>query len=105
MDAGIGSGFNINQPPVRGLKGDDSVLSPLKAEQDKGTPQALGLSIIIHVSGEVAALISIKDKLIAAGGVPENKIPELLEGRVFEYNSLTTRACDNGNLRGAVSRY
>ena len=59
------------------------MLPPLIAEQDKGTPQTLGLSIIIHLSGEVATLILIKDKLVAAGGISENKIPEFLEGWVF----------------------
>ena len=87
MNSGIGLGFNINHPPVGGVKGDDGVLSPVIAEQDKGTPQTLGVSIVIHVSGEVATLILIKDKLIAASGVCENKIPELVEGWVFECNT------------------
>ena len=90
MDAGIGLGLNINQAPVRGVEGDDGVLSSLKTEQDKGTPQARGLSTVIDLGGEVAALILIKDELIAAGGVAENKIPELLEGRIFEYDSLAS---------------
>ncbi|GAJ07885.1 unnamed protein product, partial [marine sediment metagenome] len=65
-------------------------LPPLKAEQDEGGPQTLGLSIIVNLSGEVATLIIINDKLIAAGGVSENKIPELLEGWGFEYYISTT---------------
>ncbi|MBA7614482.1 hypothetical protein ES703_21747 [subsurface metagenome] len=92
MNAGIGLGFDINQASVRGVKGNDGVLSPLIAEQDKGTPQTLGLSIIVDIGSEVAALILIKDKLVAAGGVSENKIPEFSEGWVFEYNSLATCA-------------
>jgi hypothetical protein len=60
------------------------------AEQDKGAPQTLGLSIIIDVGGEVATLILIKDKLIAAGGISENKVSEFLKGGVFEFNSLVT---------------
>ena len=63
---------------------------PLKAEQDKGALRPSGLSIIIHCGGEVAALVLIKDKLIAAGGVSENKIPEFLKGWGLEYNSLAT---------------
>ena len=66
------------------------MLPPVKAEKDKGTPQTLGLSIIIHVSSEVAALILIKDKLVVAGRISENKIPELLEGWVFKFNSLAS---------------
>ena len=90
MDAGVGLGFDINQPSVRGVKGDDRVLAPIIAEQDKGRPQTLGFSIIIDVGGEVAALILIEDKLVAAGGVSENKVPEFLEGWVFEFNSSAT---------------
>ena len=60
------------------------MLPPLKAEQDKGTPQTLGLSVIADIGGKVPALILIKDKLVAAGGISENKIPELSEGWVFE---------------------
>ena len=92
VDATIGLGLTINQASVRGVKGDNSVLSPLKAEQYKATPQTLGLSIIADLGGKVAALILIKDKLVPAGGISENKIPELLEGGVFEYNSLATCA-------------
>ena len=88
MDGGICLRFDINQAPVHGVKGDDRVLPLVIAEQDKGTPQTLGLSVIIHVSGKVAALILIKDKLIAAGGISENEIPELLEGWIFEGNIL-----------------
>ena len=72
------------------MKGDDSVLPSIVAEQDKGAPQTLGVSIIIDVSGKVAALILIKDKLITAGGVSENKIPEFLKGGVSECNRLAT---------------
>ena len=90
MNAGVGLGFDVNQASVRGVKGDDRVLAPIIAEQDKGRPQTLGLSIIIDVSGEVAALILIEDKLVAAGEISENKIPEFLEGRVSEFNSLVT---------------
>ena len=92
MDAGVGLGFDINQSPVRGLKGDYGVLPPLIAEQDKGTPQTLGLSVVIHIGGEVATLIVIEDKLIPAGGVLENKVPELLEGGVFECSNLAALA-------------
>ncbi len=88
MDAGIGLGFDINQASVGGVKGDNRVLSPLKAEQDESTPQTLGLSIIADLGGEVPALVFIKDKLVAAGGVSEDKIPELLKSWIFEYNIL-----------------
>jgi len=66
------------------------VLPPVKAEQDKGAPQTSGISIIIHLGGEVAAFILIKHKLIAAGGVFENKVLYLFEGRVFECNRSAT---------------
>ena len=66
------------------------MLATVKAEHDEGTPETIGVGIIIDVSGEVAALILIKDKLVAAGGVSENKIPEFSEGWVFEYNSLAS---------------
>jgi len=78
VDAGIGLGFDVNQPFVRSVKGNDGMLTPIVAEQDKGAPQTLGLSVVIHLGGEVAALILIKDKLIATREVFENKIPELL---------------------------
>jgi hypothetical protein len=73
------------------------VLSPVKAEKDEGVPQTLGLSIIIHCSGEVAAFILIKDKLIAAGGVSENKILDLLEGWGSKFSRFTC------NSNGSVS--
>jgi len=74
VDNGIGLGFNINQAPVWGVKGHNGVLALVVAEQDKGTPQTLSLSIVIHLSGEVATLILIKDKLVAVGGIFKNKI-------------------------------
>lgn len=90
VDASIGLGFDINQAPVRSIEGDDGMLASVVAEQDKGTPQPLSLGVVIDLGGEVAALILIEDKLVAVGGVSENKIPELLEGRVFELNSLAS---------------
>lgn len=88
MDDGIALGFDINESPVCRVKGNNGVLPPFVAEQDKGTLQARHLSIIIYLGGEVAALILIKNKLVAAGEVLKNKILELLEGRVFECKSL-----------------
>ena len=88
MDGSIGLRFDIDQPSVCSLKGDDGVLSLVKAEQDKGAPQTRCLSIIVYGSGEVPALIFIKNKAAAAGGVFEDKVPELLEARVSKFNSL-----------------
>lgn len=90
MDAGIGLGLDIDQSLVRGVEGNDGVLSPFVAEQDKGASQTLGLSVIIYLGSEVTAFIFVEDELIAVDGVSENKILELLKGWVFKRDSLVS---------------